>query len=699
MERGSLHLGVNDKGETIKISVEALKRHVAILGSSGSGKTVLAKVILEEAAINGIPSIIVDPQGDLSSLAIVEPLKNLEKKLGFEKERRDQFKRRAEMRIFTPASSKGIPISINPLKFPEKKFSQEEKVRALDLTSTSLTQLIGYSLNTDSGRACQNFLYTLLNHCWSSKRAVKDFEEFSQIAREPEKVGFKEPEKLLTHKLRANIATKLNYLSIGMEKLLFNFGTTLDIDNFLTPVEEGKIPINILYLNTLTSRQHKQFFVAMLAKELYTWMLQNPSESVQLIFYIDEVGPYLPPHPYNPASKEMINFLFKQGRKYGISCVMCTQNPADVEYKALGQANTLAFGRMMAKQDLDKIRHILKSSSPFEASRILSRLPSLKTGNFILVSPDVYKEAQSFKVRWLYTRHVTLDEDHLRKHIPHKILNAFKRHPTLPGERVRPTHALLSKPKVQRDAGVQIERERKPKIVEEAEEKEFFHLKLTMGRKKEKSSMAKLRDVVSRKGQKVKDKFSHDLTETSLISDVNIKLSQATKLARKVLKTKAHTIGGGEKLNLGGGRLVLLPLWCVRFLRVVKKRLWFFPFIKIKREEERGLFFSAENGQLLQLGERIFFSNEPRKGEKAPRDFDEVVDFRETSNLELPAEKPVPKIDHATIATMAAKRFNINPRYMKFALLPSWELELRDEQGNLKRKVYIDATLGKVVEW
>ena len=774
MDFGQLHLGKNEKDEIVKIPAGVLRRHVAVLGASGSGKTVLGKTVIEEATINGIPSIIVDPQGDLASLAILESVKELKGK-GFDKERRDVFKKKAEVRVFTPASSKGIPISVNPLKFPEKTFSEEEMVRALDLTSTGLTQLIGYSLGTDSGKACQNFLYTLLKHCWASGLAVKDFAEFSQLARDPGNVGFSDPGQLLNARLQANIATKLNYLSIGMEKLLFNFGTKVDMDNFMRPVDKGSIPINVLYLNTLTSSEHKQFFVAMLAKEIYTWMLQNPSDSVQLVFYIDEVGPYLPPHPHNPPSKEMISYLFKQGRKYGVSCFMCTQNPADVDYKAMSQANTLAFGRMITKQDLDKIKHILKSSSPDSAASILGALPSLSAGNFVLVCPDVYREPQRFKGRWLYTKHLTLDEEHIRSHVQNRVVEAFKRHEILPGKRVYPPsfpdipHVasppsptflapsdLSSQPfppaqpplppaqireeisfhepsppvsrketKRQAKEGKKTKKPRKQrkkgkedrKTPKESEE-EFdgeeqiptqpvHHVKFTMGRRKgeelgmeeEKKEglgppLSRLKTIIPVKVHKEKDSFSHDLTETSLISEMNVKLSMATKMARKVMKTRHYT---GKK-NLGGGKLVLVPLWSVRFMRTVRKRLWFFPLIKVKREEERGLFFSAENGGLLQMAEHISFSNTAHEDSKHLKDFDELAQFRESSNLSLPASLPTPKITPETVVKTAHERFQVTPRYMKFALLPAWEFEVRSEEGALEEQIFIDATFGKVVE-
>jgi len=770
MDLGHLHLGTNEYDETIKIPTNVLKRHVAVLGASGSGKTVFGKVLIEEAVITGIPSIIVDPQGDLASLAIVEAVKKLGGK-GFDKGRRDLFKKKAEVRVFTPASSKGIPISINPLKFPKKSFSEEEMVRALDLTSTGLTQLIGYSLGNDSGKACQNFLYTLLKCCWQYEVEVKDFAEFSQLARDPTEVGFENAEEILNTRLRANIATKLNYLSIGMDKLLFNFGTKVDMDNFLRPVDPGSIPVNVIYLNTLTASEHKQFFVAMLAKEIYTWMLQNPSDDTQLIFYIDEVGPYIPPHPFKPPSKEMISFLFKQGRKYGVSCFMCTQNPADVDYKAMSQANTLGFGRMMTKQDLDKIKHILKSSSPQEAASIIGALPSLSAGNFILVCPDVYRKPQRFQVRWLYTKHLTLDEEHIRDHVLKKVVAAFKKHDVLPGERVRPgapgklpaepretappsfappaqqpgtpftrekvpgtqfsqpqipgempgqqsfqeQEAPLSRKeakrlakeekkarKAQKQAGKNQDTGVLPDIGGSAPEPVPHHVKLTMGRRRGElpgqgegsTSIPELQKLVPGQPEAGPAISAPVLAGPTLIPDMAVKLSQATKMSKKVMKTKRYS----GKVNLGGGKLVLLPLWYVKFTMTVKKRLWFFPIIKVKKSVERGLFFNAENGGLLQLTDGISFNTQVQDSGKGTKDLDEVVSFRETTGDSLPAEAPAARIPPDVVMAAVREGYQVTPSSIKLALLPVWSFEVRNELGELEDRIFIDAALGKTVE-
>jgi len=204
-------------------------------------------------------------------------------------------------------------------------------------------------------------------------------------------------------------------------------GIALDIETLLTPVEKGKIPVNIIYMNTLNTEADKHFFIAILGRQLYEWMLRHPKDEPQLIFYVDEIAPYLPPHPYNPPPKESLKLLMKQARKYGISNLIATQNPADIDYKAMAQANTWVLGRMMTKQDISNVHHMLKSLNPEKADDIVARLPTLSAGEFLLICPDEFKEnVIQFNARWLVTDHKTIDDEDIQDAMPEAVINYFK---------------------------------------------------------------------------------------------------------------------------------------------------------------------------------------------------------------------------------------------------------------------------------
>jgi hypothetical protein len=259
---------------------------------------------------------------------------------------------------------------------------------------------------------------------------IADLDTLANYVDKPDMlININEADSMLNKKERDRLAKNIRFLTTGVEQLLFSIGTSVNMDLFLTPVKEGKFPVNIIYLNTLNKDEHKQFFVTMIGNEIYNWMLSHPKEDVQLIFYIDEVSTYLPPHPRNPPAKEILKLLFKQARKYGVSCMMSTQNPSDIDYKAMSQASTWALGRMMTEQDKSKIDALLISMNSGGSDRrsVVDALSTLKPGEFILVSPDIYDKPQRFKTRWLVTEHRTLDEESLRDYIEDEIEDFFNK--------------------------------------------------------------------------------------------------------------------------------------------------------------------------------------------------------------------------------------------------------------------------------
>ncbi|MGM5485108.1 MAG: ATP-binding protein [Nanobdellota archaeon] len=363
----------------IKLDRESLKKHFIALGSSGSGKTVLTKAIIEEATKEGIPSVIIDPQGDLSSLA-----------LGL------------DAKIFTPGSSKGIPLSINPLKINVK--DKDDRLNLTDQVANSITKLIGYDPRSDKGSATKGIFYTIL-----SEKEFSSFEEMIDHMNSMDQSRIKD--FLVNQGHMKEIIRKLKLLTIGRNRMIFEEGEKLDFDRMMKGV-------NIIYLNSLVSDEEKEFFVAGLVKELYEWMLKHPSQKLQALFVIDEIAPYLPAGARKPITKEILKLLYKQARKYGLGCIVATQNPGDIDYMAFAQFGTWAVGRLTTKQDRKKVQDVMKEN--------IKELPSLKPGEFVLFSPDNYAETQRFSTRKLKTEHKTLTEDDISAMMKHDTYHVFK---------------------------------------------------------------------------------------------------------------------------------------------------------------------------------------------------------------------------------------------------------------------------------
>ncbi|MDP6187739.1 MAG: DUF853 family protein, partial [Candidatus Poseidoniaceae archaeon] len=173
-----------DTGEPIDIKSMVLARHAAMLGSTGSGKTVMAKALIEEAALAKIPSLIIDPQGDLARLALgIEP-EELEKE-GGDVARAKKLMEMCEVRIWTPLRSKGLPLCIDPFRAPPSDLDAEEAITAWDMVAAGFTSLAGYDVEKAQGKVVKPFLYEILVEGTKHGLNVGDFQALARVVREP----------------------------------------------------------------------------------------------------------------------------------------------------------------------------------------------------------------------------------------------------------------------------------------------------------------------------------------------------------------------------------------------------------------------------------------------------------------------------------------------------------------------------------
>ncbi len=407
----TLILGKNpDNDEYISLPAKALKRHVAIFGQSGSGKTVACKVIIEEAVKNGIPAIIIDPQGDICSMSQVAESEILEK-YGLDKDSYETFKDKLEVVLLTPGSEKGVPLSINPLVLPPKELDYQEKVLTLDGIANNISEALGYKISTERGREIHTYLVSLLEHCMKNDIEVEDFEQLIELIDSPTIPS--KVQGLISSRMKSSLIKNLRFLTVGANALIFKLGAKLSIPNLIKPAKEGKVRLSIIFLNTLTSQRLKKLYISTIAQNLYTYILTNPSTDPQMIFYIDELAGLIPPYPRNPPTKKWLQLLFRQARKYGLALLVATQNISDVDYKAFDQVKTFLYGGFQSTQNRKIVEKMLESYP--EASYIADKLAQLKQGEFYLLSSQFYKEPVRLKTRWLYTTHETLTDNDIEK--------------------------------------------------------------------------------------------------------------------------------------------------------------------------------------------------------------------------------------------------------------------------------------------
>ena len=416
-----------------------LLTHAVCVGMTGSGKTGLCIGLLEEAVIDGIPSIIVDPKGDLANLLLTFPdlkaedflpwvneqdasKKGLSKKeyaekqaqlwekglakWGQDKSRIQRLRDAADYAIYTPGSSAGIPVSIlKSFEAPSQALREDSDLmrERVNTTVTSLLNLLGIEADPIQSRE-HILLSTILDSAWKNGQDL-DLASFIQGIQSPPvtKIGVFELESFFPSKDRFSLAMKLNNLLAAPGFQAWLEGEALEIDKLLYS-KEGKPRVSIFSIAHLNDAE-RMFFVSLLLTQIVGWMrTQSGTTSLRALFYMDEIYGYFPPVA-NPPSKNPLMTMLKQARAYGLGVVLATQNPVDLDYKGLSNIGTWFIGRLQTERDKARMIDGLEGAASSEAGRfnrqkmeqILSGL-----GKRVFLMNNVHEDEPSiFETRWV----------------------------------------------------------------------------------------------------------------------------------------------------------------------------------------------------------------------------------------------------------------------------------------------------------
>jgi len=426
------------KEELLLYDSKDLTTHAACFGMTGSGKTGLCIVLLEEAAIDGIPAIILDPKGDLTNLlltfpelrgedfapwiadgaaeskgmtraAFAERQARLWKRglaeWGQDGERIRRLRRSAEFTIYTPGSDAGRPVSLlKSFDVPPAEILEDREllVERIQATVTSLLGLLG--LDADPVRSREHILLSLLfDRAWREGRALDLPALIGEIQNPPVKrVGLFELESFYPAKDRFELAMTLNNVlaSPGFESWLN--GEPLNLDRMLYTAE-GKPRVSIFSIAHLDDAE-RMFFVSILLNQTVSWMRRQPgTTSLRALLYMDEIAGYLPPVA-KPPSKAPMMTLLKQARAFGLGVVLATQNPKDLDYKALSNMGTWFVGRLQTDRDQERVLDGLEgaaagSGARFDRQAMEATLTGLDKRVFLMY--NVHEEApEIFHTRW-----------------------------------------------------------------------------------------------------------------------------------------------------------------------------------------------------------------------------------------------------------------------------------------------------------
>ncbi len=415
-----------------------LTTHAVCVGMTGSGKTGLCISLLEEAAMDQIPALVIDPKGDMSNLLLSFPdlapedfapwvqAADAERKgqtideyaastaakwregladWGQDGERIRTMREKVEFTIYTPGSSAGRPLSILKLvDLPSEAVLQDSETLAQYTSSTvsSLLALLGIEADPLTSRE-HILLSNILLNAWQSGRSL-DLAGLIRAIQQPdlETVGVMPLDTFYPSGERFKLAMQFNNLLASPQFAAWTQGEPLDIQSLLY-TESGKPRISILSINHLNDSE-RMFFVASFLNQVLSWVrAQSGTSSLRAILYMDEIYGFFPPVA-NPPSKQPLLTLLKQARAFGLGVVLTTQNPVDLDYKGLANIGTWFVGRLQTDQDKARLLDGLQgasaeASAKFDRKYLDQLLSNLSSRVFLL--NNVHEDApEIFETRW-----------------------------------------------------------------------------------------------------------------------------------------------------------------------------------------------------------------------------------------------------------------------------------------------------------
>jgi len=377
--------------EVVYYDSRDLTTHAVVLGMTGSGKTGLCVTLLEEAVLDDIPAIVIDPKGDITNLLLTFPALrpadfapwiNLDdaRHAGLEADeyaqqvatqwreglaswhitpaRLEQYAQKARFSIYTPGSDAGLPVSIlDAMQAPPDGWGADDDEFYREQISgivTALLALVGRTVEPIKDRE-HVLIANLFEHAWRRGQNLTLEDVILQVQKPPfARLGVFDVNTFFPEKDRFALAMELNNIIAAPSFQSWMQGEALDVQSLLyTP--EGKPRVSIFYIAHLSDAE-RMFIVTLLLENVLAWMRTlSGTTSLRALLYFDELFGFFPSHPYNPPSKEPLMRLLKQGRAFGLGLMLATQNPADIDYKGLANAGTWFVGKLQTENDKNKV--------------------------------------------------------------------------------------------------------------------------------------------------------------------------------------------------------------------------------------------------------------------------------------------------------------------------------------------------------
>ena len=423
----AFHLGkrVEGGGERVEYEPKHLTTHGLVFGMTGSGKTGLCVGLLEEAGRENLPVIAIDPKGDLANLALCWPDLAPQRfaewadpaelsgggpddaaawgartaqiwrdglaREGIDADEIGAYRASTGITVYTPGSSAGVQVSMLDRFAPPPSFDTLAAEDQGELVGGVVSAVLGLvAVDADPLQSREYILLSnLLHHAWSRGQALDLPTLIQRVATPPfDRLGVFDLEEFFPDKRRKAFAMQLNGLVASPSFQPWLEGVPLDVGELLARDPRGS-RTSIFSIAHLDDGE-RMAFVALLLDRVIGWMRAQPGTGeLRALLYMDEVYGYLPPHPANPPSKRPLLTLLKQARAFGLGVVLATQNPVDIDYKAITNAGTWFVGRLQTEQDKDRILDGLMSASSeagfaVSKSELSRRISALEGRQFLL---------------------------------------------------------------------------------------------------------------------------------------------------------------------------------------------------------------------------------------------------------------------------------------------------------------------------
>ncbi len=408
--------------EVIYYDSRDLTTHAVVVGMTGSGKTGLCITLLEEAVMDNIPAIIIDPKGDITNLLLTFPNLSAEEfrpwineddaaragmspqeyaqdvaqrwreglaSWGIGPQRIAEFKQHAQFSVFTPGSDTGLAISIVDALQPPREgwFGSEESHRErISGIVTALLALTGKKVNAKEREHV--LISNIIENAWRQNMPLTIGDIIVQVQQPPfNTLGVFDIETFFPEKDRFKLAIEMNNIIASPSFQSWLEGEPLDVSNLLYN-RQGQPRVSVFYIAHLNDNQ-REFIITLILESMLSWMRTlGGTSSLRAILYFDEVYGHFPPYPKNPPTKDPILRLLKQARAFGIGTILATQNPGDLDYKGLSNAGTWFIGKLQTENDKRKVLDGLATASsaenPIDTSQMDDLLSALDPRVFVL---------------------------------------------------------------------------------------------------------------------------------------------------------------------------------------------------------------------------------------------------------------------------------------------------------------------------